>query len=433
MASVLLIYPEPEQEKNARFGFSLNLLYLGSILKNACHRVVNYLDFSLQHFSAEHLRSNCRKSDFIIVELDAFSLKRSSNVYHSQRLIQSIKKQFPSSRIIAFGHDLSLFPREVDFADFSIPSDVVNTKILEIIDGPRVEFDYTKNQESFDKLPFPDRCLLSKFIQHGGNRTHAANLFKSTLIETSRGCPNTCVFCQRKGWRKKFIAHSVDYTVSEFRCLQGRNYKNIWIADDNFTFDLNRSKRVLQGLIRNNISKGMKISCSSWSNIDKEFLNLAKSANISIISFGVESANYNILNFYKKKINLDEMRDLIEHADQIGLYTVGNFIIGAPMETEQTIEKTFAYASSTPFDQVNIKTLDYMAGSELFDGLPIEIKRDKRHLFACKENGLNSFGISELIEKINRFKKTFNLSRMEKLKHKIKSFGPPYGIRPPRQ
>ena len=172
----------------------------------------------------------------------------------------------------------------------------------------------------------------------------------------------------------------------------------------------------------------MKISCSSWTKIDEEFLDIAKSANVSIISFGIESANIEILKFYNKKIDLKEVNKLISYADKIGLYTVGNFIIGSPMETKQTIENTFKYALQTPFDQVNLKILDYMAGSELFENLPAEQRGDRRHIFACKENGLNNFSINEIKEQITLFKQYFSINRREKLKNKVKKCGQPYKI-----
>ncbi len=426
MASILLIYPSPQKNKKSRFGFSLNLLYVGAILKNEGHTIINYLDFSLQNYSYDELNFNISKSDYIIIELDSFSLKRSSNAANAELMIKNIKKSFPSKIIIAFGYDLLLFPRKIDFANFSITSDILENNISKIVNKNNINYNYNKDKNSFDKLPFPARFLLSSFIEHGGNNS---NLAKSTLIETSRGCLNSCAFCQRKGWQKKFIAHSVDYVISEFEYLQKRDYKNIWITDSNFTFDLNRSKKILQHLIINNLTQKIKLSCSSWTKIDKELLKLAKSANISIMSFGIESANYEILNFYKKNINLKRTKNLITYADKTGLYTIGNFIIGAPIETEQTIENTFKYALETPFDQINIKILDYMAGAKLFDGLPADVKKNKRHLFACKENGLNKFKLSELIRVVNEFKKKFNKSRKKKLYYKIKSVGMPYNLR----
>jgi anaerobic magnesium-protoporphyrin IX monomethyl ester cyclase len=430
MASVLLIYPEPEEDKYPRFGFSLNLLYLASLIKNSGHDILKYMDYSLEYYSLDEFVLYVAQSDFIIVELDSFSLKRSSNIKSGEYIIKKIKKDFPSKIVIAFGYDLSLFPRTVTKADHSLTSNLVEYKILKILNNERTYLDinYNLDNDSFDKLTFPDRSLLSNFIEHGGSHSHSANLKRSTLIQTSRGCLNTCTFCQRKGWHKKYISHSVDYVLSEFRYLQENNYQNIWISDDNFTFDLNRSKNILNGLIDEGTSKNMKISCSSWTKIDKEFLDLAKLANISIISFGIESANEEILRFYKKKIDLEKVQTLIDHANSIGLYTIGSFIIGAPMETRHTIKNTFDYALQTPFDQVNIKTLDYMAGSDLFDSLPWEIKKNKRNIFACRENGLNKFWLSELRYETQSFKKFFNHSKKKILACKMKLFGPPYNL-----
>ncbi len=426
MASILLIYPKPEQDKNARFGFSLNLLYLASILKHNGNEITAYLDYSLVSYPPIKIEKHIKESEFIIIELDAFALKRSSNVISAELLIKNIKTKFPTKTIIAFGHDLSLSPRDVKGADYSFPTTGIENSILKLINNSADVLDYNKDTEHFDLLPFPDRKLLTEDIEHGGSISHSPNLAKSTLIQTSRGCLNSCTFCQRKGWQNKYINHSHDYVISEFEYLKNQGYKNIWISDDNFTFDLARAKKILGILVDTNISNEMKISCSSWTKIDKEFLLLAKDANISIISFGVESANTDILRFYNKNIDLFKTDELINFADKIGLYTVGNFIIGAPIETENTIKNTFEYALNTTFDQVNIKTLDYMAGAKIFDDLSYDQKKNKRHLFACKENNLNEFYLSELRDKAEEFRKTFAQSRLKKMKEKISKFGTPY-------
>jgi radical SAM superfamily enzyme YgiQ (UPF0313 family) len=155
-------------------------------------------------------------------------------------------------------------------------------------------------------------------------------------------------------------------------------------------------------------------------------LELAKEAGVSIISFGIESANPEILKFYRKKIDLNKFQNLVEYANRIGLFTVGNFIIGAPMETEETINNTFSYILNTPFDQVNLKLLDYMAGSDLYESLSNEMKKKQRHIFACKENGLNNFPLIHLKEKINCFKAKFQETSSHRLDEKIKKMGPPY-------
>ena len=423
MAKILLIYPQAEEYKNPRFGFSLNLLYLSSILKKNGHTVIDYIDLSLVKHSELEFNEKIKSSDYIIIELDSFSLKRSTNILSGEQLTKSIKNKFPNKKIIVFGYDISLYPRDVQYSDYTLPSTNFESKILSIISDEKVNFDYSHN---FDRLPFPDRKILSFHIEHGGNLQHKPNLMKSTLIQTSHGCLNSCTFCQRKGWQSKYLSHSVDYVVSEFKNLKENDYVNIWIVDDNFTYNLKRAKAILSQLHNKNLTNKMKISCSSWTKIDKEFLTLAKNANISIISFGIESASDEILRFYDKDINLKHTSELIRFADEIGLYTVGNFIVGAPMETEKTIYKTFEYALNTPFDQVNIKILDYMIGSKLFNTLPKKFKKNRRHIFASKETGLNDFYLSDLKDEISKFKKEFNESRCNILKLKISKHGVPY-------
>lgn len=397
---------------------------------------MNYLDYSIESIEQDSFLSIAKKVQIIIMELDSFPLKRSVNISHGRFLLHLVKKlrspgnsRFP--RLILFGHDIDMFPGDYPEADCILanePEANIAGAVDSLLTGTVPPSPLTL--EDLDKLPFPDRSPISSYAEHGGAIDSLPTLEKSTLIRTSSGCSNRCIFCQRKAWFRKFRKHSIPYVLSEFDELRQQNYKNIWVTDDNFTFDLKWAKAVLRGLIEKRLTRGMKIALSSWTRIDEEFLQLARDAHVSIISFGVESANKDILEFYRKTIQLDEFRQLIRFADSIGLYTVGNFIIGAPMETEETMAETFEYIKETPFDRVNIKTLDYMAGSSLYEMLPPGIKNTRqRHVFACKENGLNNFPLGELKNKAKYFKDIFRESRSKRLKEKTKRFGPPYFLR----
>jgi len=413
MARILLIYPKPEELKSWRFGFSLNLLYLASILKSAGHAITGFIDYSVEEVNLQKLIENVHSSDVAIVEIDSFPLKRTTNISNAESLIKSIRSQDSKIKIVALGYDLILFPREIAGADYTYSYKPENS-IVRIVDG-LITGTLDKNttfkepHTDLDLLPFPDRNLVSDFAEHGGSLIHKANLAKSTLIQTSRGCLNTCSFCQRKGWQDQYLTHSIEYVIQEFQELKKSNYMNVWICDDNFTFNLSRAKKILTQLSLNKISERMKISISSWTNIDFEFLDLAKAANVSIISYGIESADEEILRFYKKHVDLTNSKKLIEYANKIGLYSVGNFIFGAPMETESSISKTYEYIQSVPFDDVNLKILTYMVGADLYATLPQDIKRDnKRYVFACKENGLNQFSLEELKRKLDYFRNYYH-------------------------
>ncbi len=92
---------------------------MAAIAKEYSHNVVAFMDYSLTNYSEKELNVNVNKSDYIIIELDAFSLKRSSNAELAESFIKSLKEEYPNKIIIAFGYDLNLLPRKIDFADFS--------------------------------------------------------------------------------------------------------------------------------------------------------------------------------------------------------------------------------------------------------------------------------------------------------------------------
>jgi radical SAM superfamily enzyme YgiQ (UPF0313 family) len=269
MANILLIYPAPGEFKKRRFGFSLNLLYISSILKQSGHNILGYLDYSLMEFDKIRFINRLNNADFIIIEVDSFTLRRSVNIDHARQLLDLIKENSGQigdlqKKIILVGDDTSLFPGDYPDADYILPG-VIGHNISKVIDsfisGQKVP--ELTPIENLDTLPFPDRSLLSPFIERGGAVGIKPKLEKSTLLRTSMGCLNSCSFCQRKGWNRTYHTHSIPYVVSEFKVLHNNHYRNIWVVDDNFTFDLNRAKSILKELVKDNVTKNMKIALSS--------------------------------------------------------------------------------------------------------------------------------------------------------------------------
>lgn len=78
-------------------------------------------------------------------------------------------------------------------------------------------------------------------------------------------------------------------------------------------------KRTLKKILQSGLHDDLRFFISSWVNIDEEFLDLAKQCNIKIISFGIESGNKEILRFYRKNINIDEVPSIIRYANSLGI------------------------------------------------------------------------------------------------------------------
>lgn len=412
---ILLVYPGPDKVKKARFGFSYELLIIATILKK--YHTIRIHDFSCESFIKESFTIELlnEKYDLIMVECDSFALKRSQNIKNASQILSLCKGITPT---LAFGNYCYIQNKDFELADYTVKKNDINL-ILEFIN----EIDF-KNViplvYEYDDLPYIDRNLLNIIHYY---KLHQTN----TLLQTSKGCQNTCIFCQRKGWQNVFVTHSDNYVINELKYLIKNNYHNIWIIDENFTFDLARAKRLLKSYLTLDLGYKPNLFISSWANIDYEFIDLAALCNIRIISFGIETGNTAILQFYRKNINLETIPNLISYANRKGIFTVGNFILGAPMETEDTIKETFDLIRRCEFDQINFKTLDYMIGSELHERLPKELKK-LDHVFSCSENGLCNFSLNTLIKKKTEFLKVYYAEHKLKIRDKIIKYGMPYRI-----
>lgn len=416
MANISLIYPRPNERKISRFGFSYDWALLASALKKAGNNI-RLFDFSVQPFDKAALADELAKTQLILMEFDTFSLRRSENYMHGEELIRNIKDLNDSIPIIVFGHHPCVSRENIPLADIT----VIDGEISSVA---RVASRFLPKYnriclDNVNQYPCIDRKLINSQIDFYAKKSN------SSIIRTSKGCMNTCVFCQLKAWQNSYVEYPDDYVLSEFEQLHRLEISNIWIVDENFTWNLTRAKRLLTNLAQKFLTRDMKICLSSWLNIDREFLALAKEANVKIISFGIESAHREIQDFYHKRIDLKHALSIIKYADEIGIFTIGNFILGAPNETTNSIEATFDFIRYSLLDQVNIKVLSYLRGTPLFDTLSDSQKQYSR-IYACKENSLTDFEMNDLIKLKNSFIKEYSILRFPELLKKISKFGFPY-------
>ena len=85
------------------------------------------------------------------------------------------------------------------------------------------------------------------------------------------------------------------------------------------------------------------------------------------MSLGIESANQRILDMIKKQLNKDVVRDTVKMVSDVGIETVGFFMIGFPTETKEEIENTINFANTLPLTRANFTKVTPLPGTELFD------------------------------------------------------------------
>ncbi len=367
------------------------------------------------------------------MEIDAFPLKRSTNLKQALELLSLVRDANEKTVCVAIGKQCSLFRSPVAGFDYTIggePENYIVNFFIRLSKGellaPYINVGLI---DDLNTLPTPEYSILTGEHLTGNNAARNMRLAASALFETSRGCPGICSFCQRKGWGKKVRFFSQDKTLQVYQRLLDEGIRNFWITDDNFAANLTRAKELLKAMSRCHKTQDVKIALSAWTKIDTEFLQVAKDAGVSLISFGLESVVPSNQRFFNKPIDQVQVLEILDTADQIGIYTVGNFIIGTPTDTEDTIRQSFDFAVKSALDEINVKILDYMIGSELYDSLPDDLKKDNPiHMFASQEAGVCNFPLEVLRKTATLYTRKFKFSRANKFIEKSKRVGSPYFI-----
>jgi len=171
-----------------------------------------------------------------------------------------------------------------------------------------------------------------------------------TFIVTSRGCPAGCKFCiKHVSYQTSVRIRSPHLILEELKLLADLGVHNVHMYADLFT--VNREQVV--ELCRLIIESGLKVrwTCNSRVDyVDEEMLQLMGRAGCWYISWGIESANEEILKRARKGYRKEQAIRALRWARAAGIRNWGYFIIGLPGETEETIRETIAYAKALPLD-----------------------------------------------------------------------------------
>ncbi len=198
---------------------------------------------------------------------------------------------------------------------------------------------------NLDDLPIPRHDLLPLDRQR-------MPMIKGpfTFIVTSRGCPAGCKYCiKHVSYQNSVRLRSPVKILEEMQYLVTLGIHHVHMYADLFT--VNREQ--VTTLCRLIIESGLRVrwTCNSRVDyVDEEMLRLMGQAGCWYISWGIESANEQILKRARKGYRKEQAFQALKWAKSAGINNWGYFIIGLPGETEETIQETIAYAKQLPLD-----------------------------------------------------------------------------------
>src|SRR5579862_5812593 len=186
-------------------------------------------------------------------------------------------------------------------------------------------------------------------------------------LYSTRGCPAQCTFClwpqtlSGHAWRKR----STDDVAAEMAHAKEifPNVKEFFFDDDTFNIQKARTIELCSKLK----PLGITWSCTSRVTTDYETLKAMKESGCRLLIVGFESGDPQILKNIKKGATVERARDFARDCHKLGLVIHGDFILGLPGETHDTINNTIAFAKELDVETIQVSVAHAYPGTELYD------------------------------------------------------------------
>jgi radical SAM superfamily enzyme YgiQ (UPF0313 family) len=243
-----------------------------------------------------------------------------------------------------------------------------------------------------DRFPYPDRTSLPiDYIESLPLDVPAVlSLDKFCTIQTSRGCPYSCVYCDIPSLSDgKWRSRSPEHVLGEMQELDAAGYRSIYLTDDHFLLKRQRISAICEGIVERKLR--FKWGCEGRVDavaID-QFPNMAR-AGCNFLAFGVEAGTQKVLDRLDKKQTLAQITHAVSEAKKHGIERAhGFFLIGSPGETEADILESFRFAARLKLDTFGFNRLCVYRGTPLWHeyverGI-IDDARDWHKWFKCSD------------------------------------------------
>jgi len=231
-----------------------------------------------------------------------------------------------------------------------------------------------------DALPWPayDLFKMERYtsLQPATDAIEGAHSFS---LMTSRGCPYRCTYCSQSVMPVKWRARSPENVLEEWRHLvRDRGAQEIGVLDDSANIRMKRLDRLADLLIADSLNtvpwifvNGIRANLAT-----PELLAKLKAAGLRRTAFGVETGDPDMLVSIDKRIDLDTIRQAFKNARQVGLETIGFFIIGLPGDTRETMQRTIDFAIELDPLIANFSMMTPYPGTKVYE----LVKREGRML-----------------------------------------------------
>ncbi len=203
--------------------------------------------------------------------------------------------------------------------------------------------------------------------------------YASLSIQTSRGCPHDCEFCDVVhlfGRRPRY--KEPRQVIAELETLYRLGWRGpVFISDDNFIGNKTQARAILRELTPWSKSRGEPFVFNTQATVtlgqDVPLIDLMTEANFVEVFLGLESPEEEALIRSAKHHNLRaSMQESVETIKANGLKIIGSFILGMDGERPGTGDRIISFIEATHIPMVMINLLQPAPHTRLWQRLQQE-------------------------------------------------------------
>ncbi|MDR1193748.1 MAG: cobalamin-dependent protein [Peptococcaceae bacterium] len=277
---------------------------------------------------------------------------------------------------------------------------------------------------NIDDIPWPDYdgFELAKNLESSPSIS-GINQTRTLFMLASRSCPYNCSFCFHTVG-KKYRQRSLDGFFAELEHnIEKYKINYLCVADELLSHNKSRLFEFCERIRKYNISWWAQFRVDG---IDEDIIQAVKGSGCTIMSFGLESADNEVLKSMQKHTTVEQIEQTLSLVDKSGVSLEGAFIFGDEAETVASATNTLNWWERHRQYDINLNTITVFPGCGMYknavrDGIienPVAYLKD-----GCPQINMTRMSDSEYTDVVNKII-SYPVIMTDKLdRYRLVSFG----------
>lgn len=300
---------------------------------------------------------------------------------HDARLIRRLHEVSPASRIILCG-PITADKAEPILAELPVTACLLGEyekNAVAVLQGRTGVIPHDLLTESeMNAAPWPiyDEAVATVYY----DRNPRGGRLPQAQVWASRGCPFKCLFCV---WPATMTGNDPDgtgfRTVRRYtpewlepflrNLVKRYRYRSIYFDDDTFNLGTRHTEAICDlmrriGLPWAAMCRADTVRFETWERMRR--------SGCYGVKLGIETGNQYVMDkIVNKSLDLNLVREVVQHIKRLGMSVHGTFTIGLPGETPDQMKETIRFAHSLGLDSMQI------SGTAEIEGTPLHTLRVK--------------------------------------------------------